>query len=205
MASPLSPILAGIFIVELENTLLPNLKQHVKNWRHYADDTFVYVKNGSIDYVLSVLETFHPNIKFTNEKEVNTLTFFDVLLIRNSDHIHTILYRKETKNLYLYWHAFAPIAWKHGTLRTLVNRAYIICKNNNYLQQELKNLECIFHTQNGYPLWIIKQIMKEVKENKRPLVTVQNDTPLQNTNNDRTITPLCCCLVELKVTLCLNQ
>ena len=27
--------------------------------------------------------------------------------------------------------------------------------------------------------------MKEVKENKRPLVTAQNDTPLQNTNNDR--------------------
>ena len=29
--------------------------------------------------------------------------------------------------------------------------------------------------------------MKEVKENKRSLVTVQNDAPLQNTNSDRKI------------------
>ena len=29
--------------------------------------------------------------------------------------------------------------------------------------------------------------MKEVKENKRSLVTAQNDTPLHNTNNDRKI------------------
>ena len=75
---------------------------------------------------------------------------------------------------------------------------------NNYLQQEFKHLEYVFHIQNGYPLWIIKQIMKEVKENKRLLVTAQNDTPLQNANNEKH-TPLCCCLLEPKVTLSLNQ
>ena len=169
--------------------LAPKLKQHIKIWRCSVDDTFVYVKNGSIEYVLSVLESFHFNIKFTYEKEVNnTLPFLDVLFIRNSDHIHTNVYRKETNNdLYLYWHAFTPISWKSGALRTLVNRAYIICSDNKYLQQELKHLEREFQIQNGYPLWIIKQIMKEVKENKRSLVTAQNDTPLQNTNNDRKI------------------
>ena len=78
MGSSLDPVLAGIFMIELENMLVPKLKQHIKNWRRYADDTFVYVKNGSIDYVLSVLETFHPNIKDTYEKEVNnTLPFLE--------------------------------------------------------------------------------------------------------------------------------
>ena len=189
MRSPLGPILAGIFMVELKNTLVPKLKQHIKTWRRYVDDTFVYVKNGSIEYVLLAPESFHPNIKFTYEKEVNnTLPFLDVLFIRNSNHIHTTVYRKETNNdLYLHWHAFTPISWKRGTIRTLVNRAYVICSDNNYLQQELKHLERVFHIQNGYPLWIIKQIMKEVKQNKRSLVTAQNDTPLQNTNNDRKI------------------
>ena len=158
MRSPIGPILAGIFMVELKNTLVPKLKQHIKTWRRYVDDTFVYVKNGSIEYVLLVLESFHPNIKFTYEKEVNnTLPFLDVLFIRNSDHIHTTVYRKETNNdLYLHWHAFTPISWKRGTIRTLVNTAYIICSDNNYLQQELKHLERVFHIQNGYPLWIIK-------------------------------------------------
>ena len=189
MGSPLGLILVGIFMVEPENTLVPKLKQHIKNWRRYVEYSFVYVKNGSIEYVFSVLESFHPYIKFTYEKEVNNkLSFLDILFIRNSDHIHTTVYRKEIKNdLYLHWHAFTPVSWKRGRLKTLVNRAYIICSDNNYLQQELKYLERIFYIQNGYPLWIIKQIMKEVKENMRSLVTAQNDTPLQNTNNDRKI------------------
>ena len=111
MRSPLGPILAGIFMVELKNTLVPKLKQHIKTWRRYVDDTFVYVKNGSIEYVLSVLESFHLNIKFTYEKEVNnTLPFLDVLFIRNSDHIHTTVYRKETNNdLYLMTYTCAYI------------------------------------------------------------------------------------------------
>ena len=58
-------------MAELENTLVPKLEQHVQNWRGYIDDTFVYVNNGFTDHVLPVLETFHPNIKFTYEKEVN--------------------------------------------------------------------------------------------------------------------------------------
>ena len=57
MASPLGPILTGIFMVELENTLVPKLRQHVQNWSRYKDDIFLCVKNGPIEYVLSVF--FH--------------------------------------------------------------------------------------------------------------------------------------------------
>ena len=40
---PLGPILANVFMVELENTLVPRLHQHIKKWRRYVDDTFAYV------------------------------------------------------------------------------------------------------------------------------------------------------------------
>ena len=138
--------------------------------------------------VLSV-RNISLNIKFTYEKEVyNTLPVLHVLFIRNSDHIHTTVYGKEANNdLYLHWHAFAPISWKRGTLGTLVNRAYIIYSNNNYLQQKLKHLQHVFHTQNGYPVWVIKEIMNNVKENKRTLLITQIDIPLQNTNNNKKI------------------
>ena len=68
MGSPLGPILANVFMVELENTLVPRLHQHVKKWRRYVDDAFAYVKNESIDYVLTTLYSFHPNISFNYEK-----------------------------------------------------------------------------------------------------------------------------------------
>ena len=45
MGSPFGPILANVFMVELENTLIPRLHQHIKIWRRYVDDTFAYLKN----------------------------------------------------------------------------------------------------------------------------------------------------------------
>ena len=118
MISPLGPILAGIFMVKLEITLVPKLKQHVYNWKRYVDDTFIYVKNDSIKYVLS---------KFTYERKVdNTPPFLGVLFIRNSDHLHTTVYREKAfNNLYLHWHSFAPISWTCETFRTLLNRTYV--------------------------------------------------------------------------------
>ena len=107
MRSPLGPILAGIFMVELKNTLVPKLKQHIKTWRRYVDDTFVYVKNGSIEYVLLAPESIHPNIKFTYEKEVNnTLPFLDVLFITMiytyiGMHLHLYLGNVEQSELWL--------------------------------------------------------------------------------------------------------
>ena len=72
MGSPLGPILANIFMVKLENVLVPKLNDHLK------DDTFVYVKRGSIEYALSILNSFHNNIKFTYEQENNNrLAFLD--------------------------------------------------------------------------------------------------------------------------------
>ena len=49
MGSPLDLVIANIFMVELESVLIPELNDHIKNWRPFVDDTFVYVKRGSIE------------------------------------------------------------------------------------------------------------------------------------------------------------
>ena len=112
MGSPLGLILANVFTVELESTLVPRLHQHVKKWRRYVDETFAYVKKKSIDYVLTTLNSFHANISFTYEKENNSqLPFLDVLFIRNGTHLDTTVYREDTHNdLHLHWDAFAPVS-----------------------------------------------------------------------------------------------
>ena len=68
MGFSLRPILANAFFVELKNMLIPRLQKHIKICRCYVDDTFTYVKNESIKYVLTTLHSFHPNISFTYEK-----------------------------------------------------------------------------------------------------------------------------------------
>ena len=84
------------------------------------NDTFVYVNRGSIEYVLSVLNSFHENIKFSHEQENNNrLPFLDVLSIRDDEKINSTVFRKDTYNdLYLHWNSFSPISWKRRTLKS---------------------------------------------------------------------------------------
>ena len=98
-------LLAGIFKVELERTILPTLKEHMSPWKVYVDDTISYIKEESIEHVLSKLNGYHENIEFTYEIENDgKLPFLDVLVIRKDYEVQTIAYRKSTNNdIYLQW------------------------------------------------------------------------------------------------------
>ena len=187
MGSPLGPVLANIFMVELESVLVPKLNDYVKKWRCFVDVTFVYVKRGSIEYVLSVLNSFHDNIKFTYEQENNNrLPFLEVLFIRDNKIINTTVFRKDTYNdLYLHWDSFSPISWKRGTLKSLISRAYMICSNQSLLEKELKHLKNSFHKKNGYPMWMINQVMETVKETNNTETTSANELDTLEANNDK--------------------
>ena len=93
MGSPLRTVLAGIFMVELETRIISTLGNMILNWKRFVDDMTGYVKNGSIDIILSKLNSFHPKIQFTYKiEEENKLPFLDVLLIRNGNFIETKFY-----------------------------------------------------------------------------------------------------------------
>ena len=57
MGSPVVPLLADTFMIELERSLIPNL-QKLTFWRRYVDDTIRFVEIGSIKYIRSVLNSF---------------------------------------------------------------------------------------------------------------------------------------------------
>ena len=46
MGSPLGPVIAEIFMVELENTLVSRLKNYSLFWKRYVDDTLCFVRKG---------------------------------------------------------------------------------------------------------------------------------------------------------------
>ena len=52
MGSPLAPVLAGIFMVELERAVIPKLSQHLNFWKCYVDDSICLVRNGHQELVL---------------------------------------------------------------------------------------------------------------------------------------------------------
>ena len=187
MDSTLGPIIANIFMVELESVLAPKLKDHVKKWRRFVDDTFVYVKRGSTEYVLFVLNSFHNKKKFTYEQENNNrLPFLDVLFISDYEKINTAVFRKETHNdLYLRWESFSLISWTRGTLKSLISEAYMICSNQSLLEKELKHLKIVFHKKNGYTLWMINQVTETVKETTNTENISKNQLDILETNNNK--------------------
>ena len=166
MGSPLGTVMPHIFMVELEHVLVRKLNDHAKKWRRFVDDSFVYVKCGLIENALSVLNLFHDNIKFAYEQENNNrFPFLDVLFIRDHEKINTTVFRKDTHNdPYLYWESFSPVSLKRGTLKSLISRACMVFSNQSLLEKKLKLLKNAFHKKNGYPLWMINQVMETVKE-----------------------------------------
>ena len=58
MGSPLAPVLAAIFMVELERAVIPKHSQHNQFWKRYIDDTSCFVRNGYQEFVLSCLNSF---------------------------------------------------------------------------------------------------------------------------------------------------
>ena len=175
MGSPLAPLLAEIFMIELEKSLIPNLSK-IKFWRRYVDDTICFVKIGSIEYIRSVLNSFHKNIQFTYEVESNAkLPFLDVLFMRNNEDITTTIYRKDrNSDVYLRWDSFAPISWKRGTLKALVERTCLICSTPRLLEKKLTHIRTAFRNTNGYPNWIINQVFEQTK--------VKQGDPVPNSN-----------------------
>ena len=69
MGSPLGPVLANIFMVDLERNVLPTLSNDTLLWKRYVDDTICFIKLTSINKVLETVNSCHANIKFTIENE----------------------------------------------------------------------------------------------------------------------------------------
>ena len=174
MGSPLGPVLADIFMIELEKTILPELTECVKYWERYADDTISFVKLGTVNCIITKSNSFDNNIQFTSEEgDKGTLPFLDVLIQKKGNSVVTSIFRKPTNtDIYLNWNAFAPNTWIRGTLKTLLERVYILCSNIELLQKELKSLVKVFHETNNCPHYVIKQILKQV----------QNEQNQQNVN-----------------------
>ena len=92
------------------------------------------------------------------------------------------VFRKGTNNdIYIHWRSFAPMAWKKGTLRTLIRRAYTVCSNDNLLQEELHHIETCFTEFNGYPKWLLKQTLDSFENNNK-----NHNNSINNENHNDT-------------------
>lgn len=163
MGSPISPIVAEIFMQELEKKLVKN-NRNIIYWRRFVDDVFAIIRIRRKSHILSLINSFHESIQFTFEDEQQgQLPFLDLMLYKKPDNsIGHQIYRKPTHtNLYLNYHSFHPPAHKIGVTDTLLTRALRL-SDEDHLENEIKYTIKILE-ENNYPRKMIEYRLKKVK------------------------------------------
>ena len=107
MGSPLSPIVANLYMEYLEKKAIDSSTLKPRDWKRYMDDTNIIWPHGreSLDMFLTHLNNHSDHIKFTMEtQENNSLPFLDVLLTKKTDGSlsHQVYHKKTHTDRYLH-------------------------------------------------------------------------------------------------------
>ncbi|XP_071476521.1 uncharacterized protein [Diadema antillarum] len=155
MGSPLSPIIANIYMEHFESHALATAQHKPSLWLRYVDDIFTIWPHQAdqLDDFLSHLNEQHSNISFTVETEHNhSLPFLDVLVTKtNAGTFSHQVYRKPTHtHRYLHYRSFHHPAVRQSVPNALVRRAHQI-SDKEHLRQELEHITDTLTTINQYP------------------------------------------------------
>ena len=122
MGLPLGPALANIFVGYCESKLFQTISKPDMYYR-YMDDTFaVFSNKDECDLFLDSLNSLHPSLRFTFEKESNlALPFLDVLVEKSPSKFITSIHRKPTfTSQYLRWNSFSPRKRKTNLIKFIL-------------------------------------------------------------------------------------
>ena len=129
MGSPLSPVLANIYMEYFEEMTLRSTSLKPSLWLRYVDDTFIlWSHQEDVQILLDDVNSIRRSIQFTMEKDQdNKLPFLDVLVTRTEHGFRSSVYRKPTfTGQYLNFNSHHPYTVKKGIVRCLQHRAKTI-------------------------------------------------------------------------------
>ena len=85
MGSPVSPIIANMFMEIFQSLALSSFPSALKFSGRYIDDTMFILKRLEVDNFFEYLNSIHPAIKFTVEHEQdNKISLLDFLIHKNA-------------------------------------------------------------------------------------------------------------------------
>ena len=99
MGSPISPIVANLYMEDFEMRALNTAAQPPLMWKRYVDDTCVIIKAAEQQNFLNHINSINKNIQFTSEepRPDGSIPFLDILLTPGVDgSITTSVFRKPT-------------------------------------------------------------------------------------------------------------
>ena len=170
MGSPVSPIVANLYMEYLEQKALTTAPIPPRFWCRYVDDTFIIHKEVNKQGFLQHINSVDPAIKFTVEdnKEDGSIPFLDTIVKPEADGTLSItVYRKPTHtDQYLQWDSHHHLSAKFSVVHTLSHRASTVCSKPELLQQEQDHLGKAL-TKCKYPKWALDKVEKRLNKSTR--------------------------------------
>ena len=177
MGSPLSPVLANIYMEYFEEMALGSTSLKPSMWLRYVDDTFIlWPHQEYVQILLDHVNSIRPFIQFTMEKEQdNKLLFLDVLVTSTVQRFRSSVYHKPPyTGQYLNFNFHHPYTVKKGIIRCLQHRAKTISSHTDTYQEEIISLRHNIH-RNNYSEHITsapRNLDRRIEDNTRKLTTV---------------------------------
>ena len=161
MGSPLSAIVANLYMESFEVEALRSAPHPPYLWKRFVDDTFTILQSSQRDGFLEYLNSIDQHIQFTAEdqREDGAMPFLGILVTPGRDgSLSTSVYRKPTHtDLYLQWDSHHTLTAKYSVTGTLQHRANTICSNTQLLHKEDQHLKNALKNCK-YPTWALNRI-----------------------------------------------
>lgn len=184
MGNPLSPILAEIFMCNLENIIESHhLFKYCQFWYRYVDDILVSFTgtNRQLTNFFNYINSIHTKIKFTLESENNnSINFLDLTIIRTNNNLEFSIYHKPSHtDLTINNKSYHPIQHKLAAYNSMVHRLINVPMSQTNFNKELNLIKQIASNNNYNPKIIdkiysrmsykkaIKEIMPITKEKSK--------------------------------------
>jgi len=142
MGSPLSAVLAQLFMETLEADHYRNIVGRNVVWLRYVDDILAVVPTRTnLPDLLHRLNAVHPSIQFTTEEERDEqLPFLDTMIHRRPNGPVFSVYRKPTnKDDFIHYFSAHSKRTKEGVVIGFFLRALRIC-SPEFLEDEMKHV-----------------------------------------------------------------
>ena len=138
MASPISPVIANIYMEYFESLAIPSSPTLIKWWSRCVDDVHSATRKDQVNKLQEHLNSIDPHITFTIEPPgTDGLPFLDTLTKPTPNTIESTVYRKPIHtDRYLDYNSYHPISAKLSVIHTLTHRAKQVCSNLNSLQRK---------------------------------------------------------------------
>jgi hypothetical protein len=168
MGSPLSPILADLYMDKMERKIMDKGKGKIKFWKKYVDDVFAIIQgDGDPEEILHQANSISVTVKFTLEQEKDgSLPFLDIVITRRENQLETSVYRKKTDSgRFLHYDSNHPRSVKVGVANCLLNRATTQCITQGDRRREHEQVKSTLR-RNGYPDTVFNEINRRSQHKK---------------------------------------